>query len=78
MRIKIFGNTPEEDLAIRNVHQSIIDKEKAEFSLRRAEIRTRYWQEEVERLEGFREIRVFDSGGIDYLHTEDGDQPGKY
>lgn len=48
------------------------ERERAELSRRKAELRAVYSQVECELLANFKDLRVFDSGGIDYLHTETG------
>ena len=60
------------------MHRKIQEKERADFSLRRAEIRAKYWQQEVEKLENFRDISVFDNGGVDYIHAGEIGAPSKY
>jgi len=46
--------------------------------MKRAEIRARYWQWEVDQLENFRELKIFENGGIDYLHAGEIGAPNRY
>jgi hypothetical protein len=44
VRVRIAGYTAEEEEQLLEVQRKIQEKERADFSLRRAEIRSRYWQ----------------------------------
>lgn len=71
-RVKVFGYSDQELQEIRKAQQEKAERERAELSRRKAELRAVYNQVECELLANFKDLRVFDSGGIDYLHTETG------
>ena len=78
-RVRLRGYTDEELQVYKNVQQLLHDEVKAELDLKRAEIEAYYWRVLVERLENFKEIRIFDAGGVDYLHTNgESTAPPKY
>jgi hypothetical protein len=63
----------------RDVQQQLHNQVKAELDIKRAEFEAYYWRALVERLENYQEIRIFDAGGIDYLHANgEGTAPPKY
>ena len=78
LRVKLFGYTDEEKEDIAYVQQRRVDEEKADLSKRRAEIRSIKWQEEIERLENFKDLRIFEAGGVDYIHPPERERPNKY
>ena len=77
LRVKLAGYTEKEKEEFQNHQQRRIDDEKADLSRRRAEIRSLKWQQEIERLENFKDLRIFEAGGVDYIHPES-ERPGKY
>lgn len=77
--MRLRGYTADEMQAFRDAQQLLHNQVKAELDIKRAEIEAYYWQALVERLENYQEIRVFDAGGIDYLHTNgESTAPSKY
>jgi hypothetical protein len=79
LRVKMVGYTEQEKEDFESLKARKIEDERADFSRRRAEIRAYKWQDEVERLEAFKDLSIFESGGVDYIHPPAKKEPfGKY